>query len=54
MPNELLALINKQIPISCLYFSQEDNIELDEIVFLNNGGSLRIISNMIYKGVYVG
>lgn len=53
MPNELLALINKQIPISCLYFSQQDNIMLDEIVFLNNWTSLRIISNAIYKGAYV-
>lgn len=50
MPTELLALINKQIPISCPYFSQQDNITLDEIVFLNNWRSLRTVSNTIYKG----
>jgi len=53
MPNELRLLINKQIPISCLYFSQQDNIILDEFVILNNLTSLGIVSNMIYKGVYV-
>lgn len=54
MPNELVALTNKQIPISSLYFSQQDNIMLTEIVFLNNWMSLReIISDKIYKGAYV-
>lgn len=52
MPNELLALINKQIPTSCQYFSQQDNKMLDENVFLNNWKSLGILSNMIYKGAY--